>query len=105
MRNGFVGEFAVAKIDAVFDYIGNEKKKKMEQGSEYKLDKNKTYETNTKIISNIDEPLIRVKLEQGMIELEEHETELQKEIAKLEAQQRLITERLTKLREDDKNSK
>lgn len=104
MDKGFIGAFAVEKINAVFKYLNDELLKKNKQKSEYRLKKDKKHQSYKAIISNIDEPLIRVKLEEKMAELEESEDPRQREIDSLEAQQKRIEERLKNLKDKDNDT-
>jgi len=103
MQNGFIGAFATDKINRVFKYLNDELTKKLEKNGDYQP-KLEDLEKNKLIIRNIDEPLIRVKLEEKLAELEEDDPNA-REIARLEYQQKLIEERLKNLRNNDTNTR
>jgi chaperonin cofactor prefoldin len=101
MQNGFIGAFATDKINRVFKYLNDELTKKLEKNGDYQP-KLEDLEKNKLIIRNIDEPLIRVKLEEKLAELEEYDPNA-REIARLEYQQKLIEERLNNLKKPRNN--
>lgn len=101
MKDGFIGAFATEKINNVFKYLDDELTKKLEKKGDY-LPEQKDLEKNKLIIRNIDEPLIRVKLEEKLAELEEGDPNA-REITRLEYQQKLIEERLNNLKKPRNN--
>jgi nickel-dependent lactate racemase len=80
MQNGFIGAFATDKINRVFKYLNDELTKKLEKNGDYQP-KLEDLEKNKLIIRNIDEPLIRVKLEEKLAELKKMTQTLEKLLA------------------------
>jgi hypothetical protein len=103
MQNGFIGAFATDKINKVFKYLNDELAEKQKKNGDYRPERQEL-EKNKLIISNIDEPLIRVKLEEKLAELEEDDPNA-REIARLEDLQKSIEERLNNLRNNDTNTR
>lgn len=68
IKNGLIGEFAKDKIEETINWINFELQRKNKLKAKYFIDSNK-YEYHKKIISKIDEHIIRIKLAEMLEEL------------------------------------
>lgn len=78
INNGLIGEFALEKIETTINWINDQKKIKKNEQSKYIIDEEK-YKHHKKIISIIDEHVIRIKLAEMLEELK-GEKKLQEEL-------------------------
>lgn len=78
--DGLIGDFAKEKIEETIDWLNKQKKQKLEEKDEYKVDEI-AFNKHEKIIKIIDEPIIQRKLAEMLDELKDG-SEIEKEIAK-----------------------
>lgn len=102
MQEGFMGSFAVHKINEVFNSL-----ERLQEGQKKLRDpKNEAPQivpSDLKVIvSNIDEDLIRRKLEEKIAQIEYGDTKAA-QVASLEAQKKHIEEQINKLKNDTDN--